>query len=422
MNAHHPLGLFMNRLRLIFCKNTQFYLYIEISSVLFSFFAVFLLSLQSKSYKEPMILENISIINYKNIKGVNLDLSPKINCLIGHNGVGKTNFLDAIYYLSFCRSANNPIDSQIIMHDENFFMLEGNYRTEQGDMENIYCGMKRGTKKHFMRNKKEYKRLSQHIGLVPLIYVSPSDSSLIEGGSEERRRLMDVVISQYDHSYIELLSNYNKALQQRNALLKMEEEPDSSLLDIWEQEMARNGELLFQKRLAFVDELVPVFQQIYQQISGQREIVSLRYISHCQRGPLLDVIQRDRFKDRAVGYSLHGVHRDDLEMLIGDFQMKREGSQGQNKTFVLALKLAQFDFLRRTSSTTTPLLLLDDIFDKLDAQRVESIVQLVSGDNFGQIFITDTNRDHLDKILSKSDGEYKIFTVEGGDIELMNNS
>ena len=422
MNAHHPLGLFMKRLRLIFCKNTQFYLYIEISSVLFSFFAVFLLSLQSKSYKEPMILENISIINYKNIKGVNLDLSPKINCLIGHNGVGKTNFLDAIYYLSFCRSANNPIDSQIIMHDENFFMLEGNYRTEQGDIENIYCGMKRGTKKHFKRNKKEYKRLSQHIGLVPLIYVSPSDSSLIEGGSEERRRLMDVVISQYDHSYIELLSNYNKALQQRNALLKMEEEPDSSLLDIWEQEMARNGELLFQKRLAFVDELVPVFQQIYQQISGQREIVSLRYISHCQRGPLLDVIQRDRFKDRAVGYSLHGVHRDDLEMLIGDFQMKREGSQGQNKTFVLALKLAQFDFLRRTSSTTTPLLLLDDIFDKLDAQRVESIVQLVSGDNFGQIFITDTNRDHLDKILSKSDGEYKIFTVEGGDIELMNNS
>lgn len=369
-----------------------------------------------------MILENISILNYKNIKGVNLDLSPKINCLIGHNGVGKTNFLDAIYYLSFCRSANNPIDSQIIMHDENFFMLEGKYRTEQGDIENIYCGMKRGTKKHFKRNKKEYKRLSQHIGLVPLIYVSPSDSSLIEGGSEERRRLMDVVISQYDHSYIELLANYNKALQQRNALLKMEEELDLSLLDIWEQEMARNGELLFQKRLAFVEELVPVFQRIYQQISGQREMVSLRYVSHCQRGSLLDVIQRDRFKDRAVGYSLHGVHRDDLEMLIGDFQMKREGSQGQNKTFVLALKLAQFDFLRRTSSITTPLLLLDDIFDKLDAQRVESIVQLVSGDNFGQIFITDTNRDHLDKILSKSDGEYKIFTVEGGDIELMANS
>lgn len=362
-----------------------------------------------------MILKNISIINFKNIKSVNLDLSSKINCLIGHNGVGKTNFLDAIYYLSFCRSAYNPIDSQVITHDENFFMLEGNYLNDLGDVENIYCGMKRGTKKHFKRNKKEYKKLSQHIGLIPLIFVSPSDISLIEGGSEERRRLMDVVISQYDHSYMEVLANYNKALQQRNALLKMEEEPDAALLDIWEQEMARNGEILYQKRNAFVEELIPVFQRIYQQISGNHELVKLRYVSHCQRGPLLEVIQRDRFKDRAVGYSLHGVHRDDLEMLIGDYQMKREGSQGQNKTFVLALKLAQFDFLRRTSSSTTPLLLLDDIFDKLDAQRVEAIVQLVSSENFGQIFITDTNRDHLDKILSKSDGDYKIFTVDAGE-------
>ena len=163
---------------------------------------------------------------------------------------------------------------------------------------------------------------------------------------------------------------------------------------------------------------MPVFQQIYSRISGDREQVSLRYVSHCQRGPLLEVIQRDRFKDRAVGYSLHGVHRDDLEMLIGDYMMKREGSQGQNKTFVLALKLAQFDFLRRTASCTTPLLLLDDIFDKLDAQRVEAIVELVSGDNFGQIFITDTNRDHLDHILQQRDGDYCIFHVEGGEIAL----
>lgn len=365
-----------------------------------------------------MILKNISIINYKNIKGVNLELSPKINCLIGHNGVGKTNFLDAIYYLSFCRSAGNPIDSQIITHGEDFFMLEGNYLDDRGDVENIYCGMKRGSKKHFKRNKKEYKRLSQHIGLIPLIFVSPADASLIEGGSEERRKLMDVVISQYDYSYIEALTNYNKALQQRNALLKMEEEPDAALMEIWEQEMARNGELIYQKRDQFVKELIPIFQRIYQHISGQREEVSLKYVSHCQRGSLLEVIQRDRFKDRAVGYSLHGVHRDDLEMLIGDFQMKREGSQGQNKTFVLALKLAQFDFLRRTSSNTTPLLLLDDIFDKLDAQRVEAIVQLVSGENYGQIFITDTNRDHLDKILHESDGDYRIFTVENGNLLL----
>ena len=363
-----------------------------------------------------MILKNISIINYKNIKGANLDLSPKINCLIGHNGMGKTNFLDAIYYLSFCRSTNLPIDSQIITHDENFFMLEGNYENDNGDVENIYCGMKRGTKKHFKRNKKEYKRLSQHIGLIPLILVSPSDVSLIEGGSEERRKLMDVVISQYDHSYIEALANYNKALQQRNALLKMEAEPDPMLMELWEQQMAQNGEILFAKRQAFVSELVPIFQQIYQHISGNQEKVDLQYSSHCTRGPLLEVIQRDRFKDRAVGYSLHGVHRDDLEFLLGDYQMKREGSQGQNKTFVIALKLAQFSFLQRTVSNTTPMLLLDDIFDKLDAQRVEAIVQLVSGDNFGQIFITDTNRDHLDQILRRLNGDYKLFYVENGEI------
>lgn len=365
-----------------------------------------------------MVLKNISIINYKNIKSADLQLSRKFNCFVGHNGVGKTNLLDAVYYLSFCRSAYNPIDSQIVTHGEEFFMLDGNYENDFGDMENIYCGLKRGTKKHFKRNKKEYKRLSEHIGLIPLIFVSPSDTLLIEGGSEERRRLMDVVISQYDHSYIEYLSNYTKALQQRNALLKMEEEPDRALLEIWEQEMARNGEQLYQKREAFVQELIPIFQRIYQHISGEREEVSLRYVSHCQRGPLLDVIQRDRFKDRAVGYSLHGVHRDDLEMLIGDYQMKREGSQGQNKTFVIALKLAQFDFLHRTSSSTTPLLLLDDIFDKLDAQRVEAIVQLVSGDSFGQIFITDTNREHLDQILHNSQNEYKIYEVENGEVSL----
>lgn len=369
-----------------------------------------------------MILKNISILNYKNIKAANLDLSPKINCFIGSNGVGKTNFLDAVYYLSFCRSAYNPIDSQIITHGQDFFMLEGNYEDGAGGIENVYCGMKRGSKKHFKHNKKEYKRLSQHIGLIPLVFVSPSDTLLIEGGSEERRKLMDVVISQYDHAYMEALSAYGKALQQRNALLKMEEEPDMMLMEIWEQEMARTGELLYAKRDAFVKELIPLFQDIYRHISGGEENVSLRYVSHCQRGPLLDVIQRDRDRDRAVGYSLHGVHRDDLEMLIGDYQMKREGSQGQNKTFVLALKLAQFGFLRRTASGTIPLMLLDDIFDKLDAQRVEAIIQLVSSDSFGQIFVTDTNRDHLDQILHHSQNDYKIFHVEKGEIRLKEES
>ena len=363
-----------------------------------------------------MILKKISILNFKNIREASLELSPKMNCLIGHNGVGKTNFLDALFYLSFCKSSLNPVDSQIMTHDSDFFMVEGLYEDESGKQTDVYCGMKRGTKKHFKRDKKEYKRLSQHIGLIPLIMASPGDSSIISGGSEERRRFMDIVISQYDSVYIDALSAYNKALLQRNARLKMENEPDAALLDIWEEEMARDGEVVYAKRRAFVEEFVPVFQKIYAVISGGKERVSLTYVSHCQRGPLLDVIRRDRFKDRAVGYSLHGVHRDELEMMLDGYMMKREGSQGQNKTYVLSLKLAQFDFLCRTASKTTPLLLLDDIFDKLDAQRVEQIVKLVSGDGFGQIFVTDTNRDHLDRILHNGCFDYKLFYVDDGNI------
>ena len=372
-----------------------------------------------------MILNRLSIINYKNIQEATLTLSPKMNCFIGPNGTGKTNLLDAVYYLSFCRSAYTSVDSQVIRHDQDFFVVEGDYTDDRGmlgkDQDelrklSIYCGMKRGTKKHFKCNKKEYKRLSQHIGLIPLIFVSPADTYLVDGGGEERRRLMDMVISQYDNLYLDALNRYNKALQQRNTLLKMEEEPDLELMRIWEEQMAAEGEVIYQKRSAFVQELIPVFQQIYQQISDDRESVSLRYVSHGQRGPLLEVIQRDRMKDRAVGYSLHGVHRDDLEMLLGDYPMRREGSQGQLKTFVIAMKLAQFSFLKRTCSQTTPLLLLDDIFDKLDAHRVERIVSLVASKEYGQIFITDTNREHLDKIMQANSFDYQLFSVHDGEV------
>ena len=373
-----------------------------------------------------MILEKLSLINYKNIQTATLELSPKINCLIGQNGVGKTNVLDAIYYLSFCHSLTNPVDSQVIRHGEEFFVIEGVFilggteaRGRGGTSDerlSVSCSLKRGAKKHFKKNKKEYKRLSEHIGLIPIVMVSPADSLLIEGGSEDRRKLMDIVISQYDHNYLELLNRYNKALQQRNTMLKAEEEPDPELISLWEEQMAAAGEAIYQKRDAFVKEMVPIFQRFYETISGNREQVAVDYISHCQRGPLLDVIQRDRFKDRAVGYSLHGVHRDDLEFSLGGHLIKREGSQGQNKTFVISLKLAQFELLKRTNTKTTPLLLLDDIFDKLDAQRVEQIVRLVAGEEFGQIFITDTNRDHLDQILRNSIHDYRIFNVKDGEI------
>ena len=381
-----------------------------------------------------MILSKLSILNYKNIAEATLELSPKLNCLIGRNGVGKTNVLDAVYFLSFCRSMHTSVDSQVMRHEADFFMIEGtyepyrsyeSYETHTADGANssdaltISCGMKRGTKKHFKRNKKEYKRLSEHIGLIPLVVVSPNDTMLIDGTGEERRRLMDMTIAQYDRSYMEALGRYNKAWQQRNTLLKLEDrEPDPDVMAILEEQMAQEGETVYRKRAAFIDELTPVFQHYYQVISQQHEQVALRYVSHCQRGPLLEVIQRDRAKDRAVGYSLHGVHRDDLEFTLGDHPMRREGSQGQNKTYVIALKLAQFDFLKRTASHTTPLLLLDDIFDKLDAHRVEQIVQLVSGSAFGQIFITDTNREHLDQMLQNASFDYKIFEVDDGEVRL----
>ena len=418
-----------------------------------------------------MILQRLSIINYKNIAEATLDFSPKINCFIGQNGAGKTNVLDAIYFLSFCRSAQTALDSQVIRHDQPFFVLEGEYYSEElrvkseesfseelrvkseeslseelrvkseefatatdngkTDAEansslftlhsslSIYCGMKRGTKKHFKRDKKEYKRLSEHIGLIPLVHVSPGDTLLIEGGSEERRKLMDMVISQLERPYIESLNRYNKVLLQRNAMLKDEDqEPDPEVLDILEEQMAAEGEYIYERRRAFVDKLVPLFQEFYNRISGGHEVVSLSYSSHCQRGPLLEVIRRDRMKDRAVGYSLHGIHRDDLEFLLDGHPMRREGSQGQQKTFVISLKLAQFAFLKRTNAQTTPLLLLDDIFDKLDATRVEQIVSLVSEEAFGQIFITDTNRDHLNQILASSSPDYKIFHVNNGCINV----
>ena len=368
-----------------------------------------------------MILQKISIINYKNISQTSLNLSSKLNCFVGSNGVGKTNLLDAVYFLSFCHSSFTNLDSMVINHDQDFFVLEGDYLSDSLTEERIYAGMKRGRHKHFRRNGKEYKKLSMHIGFIPLVFISPTDNNLVTGGGEERRKLIDVVISQLDNSYIDFLNRYNKALQQRNALLKSVEEPDATLMQLFEEEMAQTGEAVYQKRNKLVDEISPTFQMIYKQISGGRENVSLRYVSHCQRGPLLDVIQKDRARDRAVGYSLHGIHRDDLEMLIDGYPIRREGSQGQTKTYVLALKLAQFAYLRDKIAGKTPLLLLDDIFDKLDANRVEQIIKLVANDNFGQIFITDTNREHLDKILIHANVEYKLFDVDNGKVTERNN-
>ena len=363
-----------------------------------------------------MRLNTLNIINYKNIAEATLDFSGKINCFVGDNGMGKTNVLDAIYYLSFCKSHSNLIDSQNINHDAEFFLIQGDYE-KNGTPEDIYCGMKRKQKKQFKRNKTAYEKLSDHIGLIPLVMVSPDDNELISAGSDERRKFMDGVISQYNKQYLQQLLHYNNTLRQRNALLKNENEVDDTIFDVLEEQMDVAGRYIYEARSEFIQQFIPVFQEFHSIISGNKEQVSLAYTSQYQRHEDLQKRMVDtRERDRLLGYSTQGIHKDELEMMLDDYAIKKVGSQGQNKTYLIALKFAQFDFLKKIHACA-PLLLLDDIFDKLDAKRVEEIVKLVTSDLFGQIFITDTNRENLDKLLIQFNSDAKIFNVVDGIIE-----
>ena len=365
-----------------------------------------------------MRIKNISILNYRNLADVNVALSPKINCFIGSNGMGKTNILDALYYLSFCKSAVNVSDNQNIMHDAPFFMLQGEYCSGSGMEEEVSCGMKRGDKKQFKRNKKSYERLSDHIGTIPLVMISPADNELIGGGSEERRRFMDVVISQYDKEYLNALIRYNRAVMQRNVLLRGEREPDAEMLSLIEDMMVVEAVRINAGRKSFIEELIPVFSEFHSAITGGGEKVSLRYRSDLNDGDLTAILRASRADDRRLGHTTKGCHRDDLVMQLNGYAIKKEGSQGQNKSYLVALKLAQFHFLS-CKGGEVPLLLLDDIFDKLDSRRVEQIINLVSGERFGQIFITDVNREHIDNILECVDGGYRLFEVVDGGVELV---
>ncbi len=361
-----------------------------------------------------MRLNSISILNYKNIRQADLNFPAKINCFVGNNGMGKTNFLDAIYYLSFCKSHSNSIDTQNISHDADFLMLQGKYEL-RGKDEEIYCGIKHRQKKHFKRNKKEYIRLADHIGLIPLVLISPADYSLISEGSEERRKFIDSVISQYNNQYLNALIQYNHALKQRNALLKDENMTDESLFEIWEEQMVLHGNYIYSERKMFIGRFIPLFQEIYSFISKEKEIVGLNYKSQLDEVNFSEKLALNRVRDRIIGFSMNGIHKDELEMTLGGFPMKRVGSQGQNKTYLISLKLAQFSFLKQTQGVK-PILLLDDIFDKLDEERVTKIVELVSGDEFGQIFISDTNSKHWQEILPKINQSSAIFEVTNGEV------
>ena len=386
-----------------------------------------------------MILQSLNILNYRNIREASLEFSPKLNCFVGLNGQGKTNVLDAIYLLSFTKSAYTSQDSLNITHGEEMAMVQGSYITppqpspqgressdashiaslegRSGGVITISCGLRKGVKKQFRKDKKDYPRLLDHIGLIPLVMVCPADHQLIEEGSDERRRFMDVVIGQRNRKYLDCLATYNALLKQRNALLKQYADaptPPDDLLEVLEWQMIEPAEYIFRARTEFFKEFEPYFQEVYKVISGSAEAPALRYISQLQDRELREAYIRTRQRDLILGWTSQGPHKDDLDMRLGDYPLKQVGSQGQQRTFVLAMKLAQALYLA-DSTGEAPILLLDDIFDRLDSERVERIVAMVQGEQFGQIFITDTDRQHLTDIIQPGP-DAKIFHVENGQI------
>lgn len=364
-----------------------------------------------------MLLTQLSLINFKNYEEVTLTFSDTINCFLGDNGGGKTNLLDAIYYLSFCKSYFNPIDSQNINHQFPFFVVEG-YFIKNDKKEVVYCGMKRGQKKVFKYNKKEYDRLAEHIGKIPLVIISPADTALILDGSDVRRKFIDGIISQYNNNYLNYLINYNKALNQRNLLLKsfwLNRNFDATSLEIWDEQLTQFGNKIYESRKKFITDFTPFFQKYYNLLSQQKEKVALVYQSQLNEGDFNALLQENLAKDRANHYSNIGVHKDDLEFIIGEHPIKKFGSQGQQKTYLLALKLAQAELIQHIKKTNVTLL-LDDIYDKLDHKRMAQLLTLVGSKKFGQIFITDTAFDRIPKLLQKENIPFKAFKVKDGTI------
>lgn len=359
-----------------------------------------------------MFLKRLSLINYKNFDSQNFEFDSKINCFVGPNGVGKTNALDAIYHLSFGKGYFNPIATQNIKHGEDFFVIDGEFENFDRK-EKITCSLKKGMKKIIKRNGKAYDRLSDHIGLLPLVIISPADRDLIIEGSDTRRKFIDGVISQSDKEYLQTLINYNKILLQRNSLLKYfvaNHTFDPSTLSIYDEQLHTFGTAIFKKRLNFIENFIPIFKKQYSAISGDNEEVMLSYDSKLRQDSLLDLLSYNIDKDRVLQYTSVGIHKDDLNFEIAGHPIKKFGSQGQQKSFLIALKFAQFHFIKEQAKTT-PILLLDDIFDKLDEYRVSQIVGLVDDEQFGQIFISDTHAERTENIIKNIHQSYKIFKL-----------
>lgn len=359
-----------------------------------------------------MILKTLSLVNYKNFKSQDFEFDAKINCFVGANGVGKTNALDAIYYLSFGKSYFNPIASQNIKHDEDFFVVDGIFKKNE-KAEKIVVSLKRGQKKMIKRNGKAYEKFSDHIGFVPLVIISPADRDLIIEGSDTRRKFIDSVISQGNKTYLKYLINYNKVLAQRNALLKyfaINNTFNAQTIGVYNEQLDNYGKDIFEVRCKFLETFIPIFKSRYKSISNNNEEVNLTYKSNLFEGTLNELLMQNINKDKSLQYTSVGIHKDDLAFKIGNHPIKKFGSQGQQKSFLIALKLAQFDFLKEQSGVT-PLLLLDDIFDKLDESRVAQIIGLVDNENFGQLFISDTHAERTENVVKQVHQSYKIFKL-----------
>lgn len=360
-----------------------------------------------------MNLKSLSLVNYKNIESKHLEFDPKINCLVGKNGVGKTNVLDAIYHLSFGKSYFNPITSQNIRHDADFFMVEGLYERLERE-EKIMVSVKKGQKKIIKRNGKNYEKLSEHIGFLPLVIISPADNDLIIEGSATRRKFMDGVLSQTDTEYLNLLLNYNKTLAQRNALLKYfaaNNTFDAANLSIYNEQLHEFGSVIYEKRKAFIAEFTPIFKERYLHIANNSEQIDLVYQSKIHHTSILDLLEQQLHKDRILQHTSAGIHKDDLDFTIEGYPIKKFGSQGQQKSYLIALKLAQFDFILKQNEAA-PIILLDDIFDKLDETRVEQLMKLVDDNQFGQLFVSDTHQERTESVVKKTAQSYKIFELE----------
>jgi len=359
-----------------------------------------------------MHLQKITLVNFKNFEFQTFDFQEKINCFVGNNGVGKTTVLDAIYYLSFAKSYFNPAATQNIKHSEDFFIIEGEYHINN-KIDNVVCSLKRGNKKVVKRNGKVYEKFSEHIGFLPLVIISPGDSDLIVEGSDTRRKFMDNVISQSDKLYLQTIIKYNKVLAQRNSLLKYfaaNRTFDALNLKVYDEQLESYGSIIFKKRTEFLEAFIPIFKERYAAISSSKEQVNLVYKTQLDEGSLVELFAQYMERDRVLQYTSVGVHKDDLSFEIDSYPIKKFGSQGQQKSYLIALKLAQFDFIK-SQANIKPILLLDDIFDKLDDLRVQQLINLVNNEEFGQLFISDTHKERTEDVVKKTNQPYKIFQL-----------